>query len=1023
MAGEENVLGTARVVLTIDTSSWAAQAATAKNMAHSLGDEAAAAFDKADTRAKRAAGTLIKYAEGINRSTDEQRLYNAQLAGVPTAVLDQVVDKINQQRFATQQSVKAARELEATNAFRTKAEEAQKLVQATNYIRWWEDALEQADATQRRVSQSREFINSLQQQAAAVGKTRSELLQLRAAELGVAKDAQPFINKLREQERALGANTIQFDKYGLSVKQTQAALRQVPAQLTDIVVSLQGGQAPLTVLLQQGGQLRDVFGGAMPALRAIGAQVLRMVNPYTLLAAAVGTVGFAYFQSEKRQQAFLDSLTMTGNRVNRTADDLFDLAQSLDELEGVTEGRAADAINATINSAQFTGEQMERVSRAAVQMQSATGRAIDDTVKEFAKLRNDPVSALIELGTQYGYLTQEMLDNVRALQRQGDEVGAATLAIQYHADVYDQRTPDIVENLGLFSGAWRDVKVAAIEGWDAMVSGIGRFDRDMSKGIDRIKNWRQEIAALWSQGARVTLSQQGVVTTDPAVDGPAPSDLVTPEQARAQEEFRRMQIAALSEEARLQYEINEIERVGRVGKLSELEIAELIAAKEKQAADRKKGRNNDRVIDNAEAKLALQAIKDQQKLEQAEIANSTKLLQAQYGARLVDAEDYYAELRQLVQKDAAVQEAALIAQIDVLRQRKAEGKDAIDVQREIGKVETELAQLRAANGTALAIMDIQSADALNKLAMARESYRQVLERSNQTLERQINAEIAAIGLGQLQAQRQREIAAAYQERDDRLRELQDRLARKDITQDAYDADLAALESSIDERVRLVTEGFQRMDAAKDNWLNGVSAGIANWMDQATDVASQVERIIGNTADATVDLIAESAIQGKFLWRDFLIDILSEITRFMAKQAVVEFLKMMQGNQQSDSGNSGFWGALISGVTGALTGGGGGGTAPVGKSLSAPMYAGVDAGAMVSGARIGNKAMVAGGASTVNIAINTNVAGGSGNATETRATGEDAAAYREFANKMEVVALQTIQREMKPGGTLWRGRNG
>ena len=40
---------------------------------------------------------------------------------------------------------------------------------------------------------------------------------------------------------------------GQTAKQTAAALRGVPAQITDIVVSLQGGQNPMTVFLQQGG--------------------------------------------------------------------------------------------------------------------------------------------------------------------------------------------------------------------------------------------------------------------------------------------------------------------------------------------------------------------------------------------------------------------------------------------------------------------------------------------------------------------------------------------------------------------------------------------------------------------------------------------------------------------------------------------------------------------------------------------------------------------------------------------------
>lgn len=49
------------------------------------------------------------------------------------------------------------------------------------------------------------------------------------------------------------------------------ALRGVPAQFTDIAVSLASGQQPLTVLLQQGGQLKDMFGGIGPAAKPLAA--------------------------------------------------------------------------------------------------------------------------------------------------------------------------------------------------------------------------------------------------------------------------------------------------------------------------------------------------------------------------------------------------------------------------------------------------------------------------------------------------------------------------------------------------------------------------------------------------------------------------------------------------------------------------------------------------------------------------------------------------------------------------------
>lgn len=50
-------------------------------------------------------------------------------------------------------------------------------------------------------------------------------------------------------------------KTGVTSKQTEQALRQLPAQFTDIFTSLAGGQNPLMVLIQQGGQIKDSFGG------------------------------------------------------------------------------------------------------------------------------------------------------------------------------------------------------------------------------------------------------------------------------------------------------------------------------------------------------------------------------------------------------------------------------------------------------------------------------------------------------------------------------------------------------------------------------------------------------------------------------------------------------------------------------------------------------------------------------------------------------------------------------------------
>ena len=101
------------------------------------------------------------------------------------------------------------------------------------------------------------------------GKNTSAYISARAAAAGADSAAlAPLLaqyDKLKAKQAIANAEFTKSGKamteYGMGIKATNAALRQVPAQFTDIIVSLQGGQAPLTVLLQQGGQLKDVFGG------------------------------------------------------------------------------------------------------------------------------------------------------------------------------------------------------------------------------------------------------------------------------------------------------------------------------------------------------------------------------------------------------------------------------------------------------------------------------------------------------------------------------------------------------------------------------------------------------------------------------------------------------------------------------------------------------------------------------------------------------------------------------------------
>lgn len=155
----------------------------------------------------------------------------------------------------------------------------------------------------------------------------------------------PVFGQIGKQSTAAAVGVGEFGRTAaqteMSAKAMQAALRGVPAQFTDIIVSLQGGMSPLTVLLQQGGQLKDMFGGAGPAAKALGGYVLGLVNPFTVAAAAMGALGLAYYQGSEEQDSFRQSLVTTGNAAGATTAGLAAMARQVSATVGTTGAAAA----------------------------------------------------------------------------------------------------------------------------------------------------------------------------------------------------------------------------------------------------------------------------------------------------------------------------------------------------------------------------------------------------------------------------------------------------------------------------------------------------------------------------------------------------------------------------------------------------------------------------------------------------------------------------------------------------------
>src|SRR5690606_38004374 len=126
----------------------------------------------------------------------------------------------------------------------------------------------------------------------------------------------------KKVEAQAGKTSKAYQQTAISAGQLAAAQRQLPMQFTDIATGLASGQKPLQVLLQQGGQIKDVFGGVGPALRGMAGYVVGLINPVTLLAGAIAGLAFAWSQVEERQNAIDRSLILTGQYSLTTAEAL-----------------------------------------------------------------------------------------------------------------------------------------------------------------------------------------------------------------------------------------------------------------------------------------------------------------------------------------------------------------------------------------------------------------------------------------------------------------------------------------------------------------------------------------------------------------------------------------------------------------------------------------------------------------------------------------------------------------------------
>ncbi|HDC4383833.1 TPA: phage tail tape measure protein [Enterobacter cloacae] len=189
------------------------------------------------------------------------------------------------------------------------------------------------------------------------------------------------------------------------------------------------------------------------------------------------------------------------------------------------------------------------------------------------------------------------------------------------------------------------------------------------------------------------------------------------------------------------------------------------------------------------------------------------------------------------------------------------------------------------------------------------------------------AELTGYGQGSRMRERMQEMLRIREEFQQKNVDLQRQYQSGDISEELYRQELALNKRYLDERLRDQEGFYAASDAQRSDWAAGMREGFANWVDTASDYASQSADLVNNTMSGLVGNISEALAGNKVDWEDWSKSVLASMQKIILNAMIVNSL-------QSSMGGGGFLGGLFGGSAGGSTPSGSYNSAASGLQLNA-----------------------------------------------------------------------------------------
>lgn len=699
-------------------------------------------------------------------------------------------------------------------------------------------AIEESRNKEKAAKSGAAFLASLEEQANAIGKTKTELLEMKAAQLGVSAQAAPFIQQLKAQEKQMGLA-------GLTAGQYSQAMRMLPAQITDVVTSLASGMPIWLVAIQQGGQIKDSFGGISNTFKVL---MSYLTPARILIGGVVGTVAAlakAGYDAYDSQRTLQKALIMTGGYAGSSATEIKSL---VDEIAGsaavATSGQILEVATAVAKTGKFTKDELKTITKATADWVATTGESTEKVIGYFEKISKDPIKGLAELNESFNFLDKGQLTYIATLEKTKGKVEAVEYATKLFAKTMKDRSDEIAETATPLEKMWIDIKQWASEAWEEV--GIvtltaGNMIADVVMGVVN------QIRLILAQGDKMIadfLVSVGNKTSSLPVIGSWFQGVAKEQAAVAKKSAKEI--------SELEQRIAEID-----GRLSNP------AGYRKMVEEQGKFAGKSKEVKEAVSKEA-EALKDRNKEQKVTIDQGTRLLD-QYEQDLI----------------------ALQTQLQVLKEHR-DINDKISQQRknlwntqarfQVLEKEAQRRQLTADERAELANKD--------KILALREQAAVIgdqITKQEQLIKREQDA-----------AKFLREQAAA-------IAKIQAQAQGKSDRQASRDAELEQIKSSwLNQGGSLEDQELQAMlakrqeyyaeeDSLRGNWLAGIKKSWAEYGETVNDINGQIENIGMSALSGLSDQLTEFLTTGKASFKDFASSIIGMIVKMIAQMVVFNTL--------------------------------------------------------------------------------------------------------------------------------------